>query len=82
MNSSVNNRGAWLNAFCQRAVWTKAAMVGLPVGCLQALLNQGDLWWQHKADGLVLFKTLLSPLITFSVALLSSAATWVERNRT
>jgi hypothetical protein len=68
-------------AFRQRSVWARAALIGLPVGCLQALLNQGDVWWQHHANGLVLAKTILSPLVTFSVALVSCAATWVEKQQ-
>lgn len=71
----------WLRAFCQRAVWTRALAVGLPIGCLQAVINQGDLWWQQRADGVVLVKTLLSPFITFSVAWLSAAATWIEQHQ-
>jgi hypothetical protein len=54
-------------------------MIGLPIGCLQALINQGDLWWRHQADGVVVAKTILSPLVTFSVALISAAGTWVEK---
>jgi hypothetical protein len=45
------------------------------------LLNQGDIWWRNQADSVVLLKTIVSPLVTFSVALISSAATWVERQR-
>ena len=56
--------------------------MGLPVGCLQALLNQGDLWWHHRVDAIVLAKTILSPLVTFSVAVISCAATWVEKQQT
>jgi H+/Cl- antiporter ClcA len=68
-------------AFRQRSVWTRAALVGLPVGCLQALLNQGALWWHHHVNGVVLAKTFISPLVTCSVALISCAATWVEKQQ-
>jgi hypothetical protein len=71
----------WAQALAQRVVWTRALVVGLPVGCLQALLNQGDLWWRQQADEVVLIKTIVSPLVTFSVALISAAATRVEKQR-
>ncbi len=74
-------RRSWLLAFRQRGVWVRAAKIGLPVGCVQALINQGDVWWQHQATGLTLAKTVLSPLVTFGVALVSAAAIWAERHR-
>jgi hypothetical protein len=33
----------------------------------------------HRADGVTLIKTVISPLITFTVALLSAAATYVDK---
>jgi len=72
----------WCAAQRRGSVWTRAAVVSLPVGCLRALLRQGDLWWQHRVDGVVLAKTILSPLVTLGVAVMSCAATWVERQRT
>jgi hypothetical protein len=50
-------------------------VLGLPVGLLQAALNQGDHWWRHEVDGLVLAKSVLSPLLSCSIAFLSAAAT-------
>jgi hypothetical protein len=81
MSSSNSSISLWAQAMRQRIVWSRAVIVGLPVGCLQALLNQGDIWWRHQVDSVVLLKTIVSPLVTFSVALISSAATWVERQR-
>ncbi|HSH95130.1 MAG TPA: hypothetical protein VK968_13345 [Roseimicrobium sp.] len=81
MKHSPTNRQLWLAALSQRIVWMRVAKVGMPVGILQAVINQGDVWWHHEATGLTLFKTVLSPLVTSSVALVSSAATWVERQR-
>lgn len=80
--TTVNANSLWHAAFRQRSVWSRAAVVGLPVGCLQAIINQGDIWWHHHANGLVIAKTVISPLVTFSVALLSAAATWVEKHQT
>lgn len=74
-------RSLWLVALGQRTVWARAAKIGLPVGCVQSIINQGDVWWQHQATGLTLAKTIISPLVTFSVALASAAATWVEKQR-
>ena len=81
MNSTSGSRNVWLLAFSQRTVWLRAAKVGLPVGCLQAVINQGDVWWQGEATSLTLAKTVISPLITFSVALIAAAGTWVEKQR-
>jgi hypothetical protein len=81
MMTTASTRTLWAQALAQRVVWTRALVVGLPVGCLQALLNQGDLWWRQQADEVVLIKTIVSPLVTFSVALISAAATRVEKQR-
>jgi hypothetical protein len=78
MKTSTGRRELWLKALVQRRVWGRAARIGLPVGCLQVVLNQGDVWWQHQATGLTLVKTVISPLLTFSVALVSAAGIWVE----
>ncbi|MBK8000361.1 MAG: hypothetical protein IPK15_16985 [Verrucomicrobia bacterium] len=82
MNAQIQpKRSLWLAALGQRKVWTRAAKIGLPVGCVQSVINQGDVWWHHQATGLTLAKTIISPLVTFSVALASAAATWVEKQR-
>jgi len=54
-------------------VWRRAAKLGLTVGLLQAALNQGDHWLRLSITLPLVIKTLLSPLITFSVALGSAA---------
>jgi len=71
----------WTQAFGQTAVWRRAAMVGLPVGVLQAVINQGDVWLRHEETVGTVIKTLVSPLVTFSVALISAAGVWVEQQR-
>ncbi len=65
-------------ALADPSVWARAAKLGLSVGLVQAALNQGDHWFNHRVDAIVVLKTVLSPLITFSVALCSSVATRVE----
>lgn len=56
-------------------------MVGLPIGLLQAVINQGDVWLRHEQTAGTVIKTLVSPLVTFSVALISAAGVWVEQQR-
>ncbi len=71
----------WLQAFRQASVWRRAAVVGLPIGVLQAVINQGDVWLRHEQTAGTVVKTLVSPLVTFSVALISAAGVWVEQQR-
>ena len=81
MKSLTGNHNIWLAAMRQRVVWMRVLKVGLPVGILQAVINQGDVWYHDQATGLTLAKTIISPLVTSSVALVASAATWVEKQR-
>ena len=69
----------WLVAFQQRSVWARGAKLGLSVGILQAIINQGDVWLSESETLGTVVKTVVSPLITFSVALISAAATCVEK---
>lgn len=71
----------WMQAFRQASVWRRAAVVGLPIGVLQAVINQGDVWLRHEQTAGTVIKTLVSPLVTFSVALISAAGVWVEQRR-
>jgi len=72
----------WGQAFRQRSVWLRAVRLGLSVGFLQAVVNQGDHWVAGAVDGTVLLKTIVSPLIGFTLVLLSAAETWVHRTAT
>jgi hypothetical protein len=54
-------------------VWRRAAKLGLTVGLLQVAVNQGDHWIRLHITAPLIFKSLLSPLLTFSVALGSAA---------
>lgn len=74
-------RSVWAQAFCQTIVWRRAAVVGLPIGLLQAVINQGDVWLRHEETLGTVAKTIVSPLVTFSVALISATGVWVERQR-
>jgi hypothetical protein len=75
------SRSLWLTAFRQRSVWRRAACLGLSIGVLQAVINQGDLWWRDAVNGVVVAKTIVSPLVTFGVALISAAATQVDKQK-
>lgn len=81
MKPLTGNRNLWLASMRQRVVWMRVLKVGLPVGILQAVINQGDVWYHDQATGLTLAKSIISPLVTSSVALVASAATWVEKQR-
>lgn len=56
------------------AAWRRALAVGLPVGLVQAALNQGDHWVRHAVDWTVVAKTVLTPLVSILVAWISAAA--------
>ena len=66
---------AWRDA----RVWHRTLMLGLPIGLLQAALNQGDHWWRHDVNALVLTKTILSPLLSCSIAFASAVAARATR---
>lgn len=71
----------WLEALQTRSVWLRAAKWGVPIGLLQAVINQGDHWYQLAVDLPVLIKTIVSPMVTFSVALISAAGMYVENSK-
>ena len=71
----------WLQALGCGAVWRRAAKWGVPVGILQAVINQGDFWLHHAVSAAVITKTIVSPMVTFSVALISAAGMYVEKTR-
>lgn len=80
MKPSATKRALWAAAFRDRAVWLRALKLGFSVGCLQAAVNQGDLWLRHAVDGTVVAKTIISPLIGFTLVLISAAGTWVQKS--
>jgi hypothetical protein len=78
--SSATTRTLWAQAFRQRSVWRRAVRLGLSVGLLQASINQGDHWLSGAVDRAVLLKSIISPLIGFTLVLFSAAETWVHRS--
>jgi hypothetical protein len=73
-------RSLWNQAFCQRSVWLRALRLGTPVGVLQAVINQGDVWLHHQETLETMIKTVASPAISTTLVLVSAAATWVEKS--
>ena len=76
----MSKRGLWKQAFQQRAVWLRACKLGLTTGCVQAAVNQGDIWLHHAANAEVIAKTIISPLIGFTLVLVAAAETWVQKS--
>ena len=65
--------------FRQKSVWLRAVKLGFSVGLLQATINQGDHWWRGEFTSTVIAKSIISPLIGFTLVLFSAAETWVQR---
>jgi hypothetical protein len=81
MSEVMTNRMLWRQALTQKEVWQRSLMIGLPVGFVQILVNQGDHWCRLDVDMVIVLKTLATPLIATSVALLSAAGSFVQANR-
>jgi H+/Cl- antiporter ClcA len=79
MPPTASRQQVWISALRQASVWKRAATLGLSVGLFQAALNQGDYWVNDTVSASIVAKTIISPLITFSVALASAASMWVEK---
>ncbi|MFT3867028.1 MAG: hypothetical protein QM715_00895 [Nibricoccus sp.] len=74
MNPGPKKLPAYLRRLLLPAVWRKAAPIGLFVGVIQICVNQGDHWLKHEITAAVLLKTILCPLISVGVAVVSAAA--------
>ena len=72
-------RAVWKQAFSQRAVWWRACKLGLTTGAIQAAVNQGDVWVHRAATLETVAKTVISPLIGFTLVLVAAAETWVQK---
>jgi len=82
VNRALSQRALWAQALRQRSVWQRAVRLGLSVGFLQAVVNQGDHWMSGAVDGTVVVKSIVSPLIGFTLVLVSAAETCVHRTAT
>lgn len=81
MSSTGATWALWKQALSQRGVWRRSLAIGLTVGLIQILVNQGDHWWRLQVDAVLVLKTLTTPLIAISVALFSAAGSFVQVNR-
>lgn len=73
--SAPARRHPVLSALRAPAVWRRAALIGLPVGLLQVAVNQGDHWLRLQLTAAVILKSIVSPLLSFGIALASAVAT-------
>jgi hypothetical protein len=76
----------WIRALAEPSVCRRAILLGGAVGITQVIVNQGDVWMASVAQQQVItastvVKSLLSPLITVSVAWISAAGAWADRER-
>jgi len=79
-SAATDRRVLWRRALRERSVWLRAVKLGLTVGCLQAAINQGDHWLSGRVNHAVVLKSIVSPLIGFTLVLFSAAQTWVHRS--
>jgi hypothetical protein len=76
----------WRRVLAKPAIWRRALVVALPVGLTQVAVNQGDVWIRHWMEGgpaapSLIVKTLASPLITITVAVVSAALEAVAQGK-
>jgi hypothetical protein len=81
MSPASHPRSYYWHALHERAVWLRAAKLGLVVGFAQVFLNQGDHWLHHQVDAAVVIKSILSPVLSFVIAFASALTTRVENLR-
>ncbi len=81
MNAPARQSSSFLSALRRREIWRRAAPIGFSVGLLQAAVNQGDHWLRHEVTSGVILKTILSPLIGLSLAVVSAAAAQAKSSK-
>ena len=79
MQTHPPKRALWKQALGQRTVWLRACKFGLTTGVIQAVVNQGDVWLHHAQTFETVVKTIVSPLIAFTLVLVTAAETWVQK---
>ena len=77
--AATNRRELWHQAFRQSSVWRRALRLGFTTGLLQAAVNQGDVWLHHAQTAETVVKTIISPLIGFTLVFVAAAETWVQK---
>ncbi len=53
----------------------RAGKLAASVGTIQVVLNQGDYWMRGAVTGMVVLKTIMTPVVTFAVSLYAAAET-------
>ncbi len=81
MSGATSSNYTFLRALLSPVVWRKAAPIGLSVGILQAIINQGSHWLDGEFTPPVIIRSILTPIVTLTVSLLSAAATHLELQR-
>jgi hypothetical protein len=82
MDRTTSDRATvWWQVLRQVALWRRCLVIGGLVGFLQVAVNQGDVWLGGTVDGVVMLKTIVSPLIAITVAVVSAAWSDVERKQ-
>ena len=81
MSGNQTTRALWKQALSQRGVWRRSLLIGLPVGVIQILVNQGDHWWRLQVDEVIVLKTLMTPVVALCVCLFSAAGSFVQVTR-
>ena len=69
----------WVEALMRRDLWRRSLAIGAVVGLIQVTINQGDVWLRQAVDATVIVKTLMTPLVAVSVAIVSAAGAYVDR---
>ncbi len=78
MSEAPASRRHFREACLAAVVWRRAALLGIPVGVMQATLNQGDHWLAGVFTAGVVAKSILSPCLSFSIAYASAVLTHAE----
>ena len=81
MSSESRRRSHYWLALRERAVWRRAAKLGLVVGFIQVSLNQGDHWLRGDVTPRLILKSVSSLMFAILVVLLASASTRAEALR-
>lgn len=71
----------WGEALTRRDLWRRSLTIGAVVGLIQVTINQGDVWLRQAVDATVIVKTLVTPLVAVSVAVVSAAGAYVDREQ-
>jgi hypothetical protein len=80
MTAQTDGLARYRRALSDGRVWRRTFALGLPVGFAQAMLNQGDHWLNHHVDAVVITKSILSPVLACTIALISALTATAAKN--